>query len=138
MALCLRSIMLLLYPCVTLWYSSKIGNGQKMKRLKRGINLPVMGLVEDKTIKEYTPSLYAMRGVVDVHGLKPTLQVKVGDKIKSGQPIYVNKSNPKVPFVAPVSGKVVHIHRGERRALQSVVIESDGKNTPVKSFPPLA
>ena len=108
-----------------------------MKRLKKGIDLPVMGLVNDKTIKSYTPSLYAVRGAVDVHGLKPAMQVKVGDQVKVGQAIYVNKSNLNVPFVAPVSGKVVEIHRGARRALQSVVIESDDKNTPVKAFSPI-
>ncbi len=108
-----------------------------MKKFKKGMDLPVMGLVEDKTIKPYVPSLYAIRGVIDVYGLKPAMQVKVGDTVKVGQPVYVNKSNVAVPFVAPVSGQVIDIHRGHRRALQSVVIESDGANTPVKAFSPL-
>ena len=109
-----------------------------MKRLKKGIDLPVMGFVTDKTITEYTPKVYAMRGVVDVHGLKPAIKVKVGDKVKVGQPIYTNKASPDVPFVSPVSGEVVDIHRGHRRSLQSVVVKSDGKNTPVRKFPPIA
>lgn len=109
-----------------------------MKRLKKGIDLPVMGFVTEKSITDYTPELYAMRGAVDVHGLKPAMHIKVGDEVKVGQPIYTNKSNMAVPFVAPVSGQVVDIQRGHRRALQSVVIKSDGKNTPIQNFKPIA
>lgn len=108
-----------------------------MKTLTKGIDLPVMGGVKDKTITPHESLRVAVRGGVDIHGLKPAMKVKVGDTVTVGQPIFVHKANPQVHYPAPVSGTVVDINRGERRSLQSVVIESDGKDTPIQKFAPL-
>ncbi len=62
---------------------------------------------------------------LDVHGLKPTLLVAPGERVVLGQPLFLDKKNPGVSFTAPGAGRVVELHRGERRALTSVVIELD-------------
>ncbi len=49
-----------------------------------------------------------------------------GDRVRLGQPLFSDKQNPGVRFVAPGSGVVAAVNRGERRVLQSVVIELDG------------
>ncbi len=103
-------------------------------KLKNGINLPVSGNPEQKIVASAQVKLFALRGVVDFHGLKPSMNVRVGDKVKMCQSLFSHKENTEVVFPAPVSGKVVAINRGMRRVLESVVIESDNKFTPIKKF----
>jgi Na+-transporting NADH:ubiquinone oxidoreductase subunit A len=62
----------------------------------------------------------------DYRGLRPQLMLEVGDRVRLGQPLLTDKSNPDVLFTSPGSGEVVAIHRGERRSLQSVVIRLEG------------
>ena len=62
----------------------------------------------------------------DVIDLKPRMLVAVGDTVKLGQALFVDKQNPEVQFTSPGSGTVFGINRGERRVLQSVVIKLDG------------
>lgn len=61
----------------------------------------------------------------DYVGLKPSMSVAEGDTVKLGQPIFMDKKIDGVVFTSPGAGKVVAINRGDRRALQSVVIELD-------------
>jgi Na+-transporting NADH:ubiquinone oxidoreductase subunit A len=55
-------------------------------------------------------------------GLKPTLEVQVGDQVKKGQVLFTDKKNPGVKYLAPAGGEVAAIHRGAKRAFQSLVI----------------
>ncbi|MGB1360922.1 MAG: Na(+)-translocating NADH-quinone reductase subunit A [Alphaproteobacteria bacterium] len=103
-------------------------------KLKNGINLPVSGEPQQKIVDSNKVKNFALRGAVDFHGLKPSMNVKVGETVKMGQSLFNDKENTEVVFPAPVSGKVVEINRGHRRVLESVVIKSDGKLTPVKKF----
>jgi Na+-transporting NADH:ubiquinone oxidoreductase subunit A len=58
--------------------------------------------------------------------MRPTMFVKVDDRVKKGQIIFEDKKNPGVKFTAHAAGVVKEINRGEKRILQSVVIEVDG------------
>ncbi|MCP3129764.1 Na(+)-translocating NADH-quinone reductase subunit A [Shewanella sp. KJ2020] len=93
--------------------------------IKKGLNLPIAG--EPRQIIEpgNRPSQVALLGEEYV-GLKPTMLVEVGDKVKKGQPLFEDKKTKGVLFTAPASGEIVAINRGERRVLQSVVIRCDG------------
>lgn len=62
----------------------------------------------------------------DYPGMKPTMDVQVGDRVKLGQVLFSDKKTPGVVFTAPGAGVVSAVHRGERRVLQSVVIDLDG------------
>ncbi len=46
--------------------------------------------------------------------------------LKKGQVLFEDKKNAGVVFTAPVAGKIVAINRGDKRVLQSVVIEAAG------------
>ena len=46
-----------------------------------------------------------------------------GDRVALGQPLFEDKKNPGIRTTSPGAGRVVELHRGERRALISVVIE---------------
>ena len=65
-------------------------------------------------------------------GMRPTMLVEVGDKVKKGQGLFEDKKNPGVKFTASVAGTVKLINRGAKRVLQSVVIEADGSNDSVQ------
>ena len=62
----------------------------------------------------------------DYVGMRPAMLVQEGDRVIKGQALFEDKKNPGVMFTAPASGTVVAIHRGERRVLQSVVIQIEG------------
>lgn len=59
----------------------------------------------------------------DFPGLKPTLAVQAGDRVLRGEVLFHDKKRPDIRFTAPAAGTVIAVNRGERRALQSVVIE---------------
>jgi Na+-transporting NADH:ubiquinone oxidoreductase subunit A len=52
--------------------------------------------------------------------------VSEGESVKLGQALFTDKKNPGVLFTSPGAGIVNAIHRGEKRALLSVVIELKG------------
>jgi Na+-transporting NADH:ubiquinone oxidoreductase subunit A len=96
-----------------------------MIRIKRGLDLPITGTPEQR-IEAARPVRSV--GVIgfDHHGMKPTMTVQVGDRVKLGQVLFSDKKTPGVHFTAPGAGVVSAIHRGEQRVLQSVVIDLDG------------
>ena len=53
------------------------------------------------------------------------MHVSVGDTIRRGQLLVEDKRIADGRHTAPAAGKIVAIHRGDRRALQSIVIELD-------------
>jgi Na+-transporting NADH:ubiquinone oxidoreductase subunit A len=59
----------------------------------------------------------------DYVGMRPGMAVVIGDVVKRGQLLFTDKKTPGVRYTAPGAGTVVAVNRGERRALQSVVIE---------------
>ncbi len=59
-------------------------------------------------------------------GMRPSMLVQEGDWVKKGQALFEDKKNPGVTFTAIASGRISAINRGERRVLQSVVIEIEG------------
>ena len=54
------------------------------------------------------------------------MQVREGERVKLGQPLFVDKQNPGVHFTSPGAGVITAINRGERRVLQSVVVQLEG------------
>ncbi len=94
--------------------------------IKESLDLPITGAPK-QTIEEGNQiSTVAILGM-DYVGMKPKMLVAEGDKVKLGQALFEDKKNPGVIFTAPGAGTVTAIHRGEKRVLQSVVIELKGK-----------
>lgn len=93
--------------------------------IKRGLDLPLAGVPEARCDDAIGVRSVALVGR-DYHGLKPTLEVAEGDRVKLGQTLYVDKGNPRVGYTSPGAGTVAAINRGRRRRLESVVVELDG------------
>jgi Na+-transporting NADH:ubiquinone oxidoreductase subunit A len=98
-------------------------------KTKKGLNLPITGEPEQ--------AIYNDAGVVnsvallgpDYVGLKPTMNVAEGDRVKLGDVLFSDKQFPEVVYTAPGAGVVKAINRGARRVLQSVIIELDGDDS---------
>ncbi|MFP5356852.1 MAG: Na(+)-translocating NADH-quinone reductase subunit A [Gammaproteobacteria bacterium] len=94
--------------------------------IKKGLNLPITGRpAQDKVHSAPAVTTVGLVGS-DYIGLKPTMFVEEGSRIKLGQPLFEDKRTPGVIYTAPAAGTVVTINRGARRVLQSVVIRLDG------------
>lgn len=96
-----------------------------MINIKRGLDLPIAGAPVQRIEAGKPVRSVAVIGF-DYPGMKPTMEVQVGDRVKLGQVLFSDKKNPGVLFTAPGAGVVSAIHRGEKRVLQSVVIDLDG------------
>ena len=96
-----------------------------MINIKRGLDLPITGEPVQRIEAARPVRSIAVVGF-DYHGMKPTMNVQVGDRVKLGQILFSDKKTPGVVYTAPGAGVVSAIHRGEKRILQSVVIDLDG------------
>jgi len=96
----------------------------KQFHLRKGLDLPVKGVPEQKIHPAPKPQTVAVLGA-DYLQLKPRLTVEEGDLVGAGAPLFYHKDTPDVLVTAPVSGRVKAINRGYRRVLVSVEIECD-------------
>ena len=96
-----------------------------MIKITKGLDLPIAGLPDGQRIDDVTVTRVAVKGGEYI-GLRPSMAVQEGDRVAKGQLLFEDKKIPGVRFTAPASGIVSAIHRGERRVLQSVVIDIDG------------
>ncbi|SAC46999.1 NADH:ubiquinone oxidoreductase%2C Na(+)-translocating%2C A subunit [Enterobacter hormaechei] len=96
-----------------------------MFRIRKGLDLPISGVPEQHVTTGASIHHVAIVGD-DYVGMRPAMLVQEGDRVIKGQALFEDKKNPGVMFTAPASGTVVAIHRGERRVLQSVVIQIEG------------
>jgi len=93
-----------------------------LHRIKRGLRLPILGEPSQEIDAAKSPRRVALLGA-DYIGMRPTLQVKVGDTVRRGQLLFEDKKMPGVRFTSPAAGKIAGINRGDKRVFQSVVIE---------------
>ncbi|WP_422909024.1 Na(+)-translocating NADH-quinone reductase subunit A [Pseudomonas sp. MAC6] len=96
-----------------------------MIKIKHGLDLPITGAPVQRIEAARPVRSVAVIGF-DYHGMKPTMAVQVGDRVKLGQVLFSDKKAPGVQYTAPAAGVVSAIHRGEKRVLQSVVIDVEG------------
>ena len=92
--------------------------------INKGLDIPIAGKPSPDVEAGNAVRTVAVLGS-DYPGLRPRMRVRVGDRVGLGQPLFVDKHDPAVPFTAPGSGIVTAVNRGARRVLQSVVIELD-------------
>lgn len=97
-------------------------------KIKKGLTIPLTGTprgevntISSKTVAlDFTPFSPTIR---------PHLLIDVGDHVVCGQPIIEEKGDLKRIWTAPAAGIVREIRRGEKRALNSIVIEVSEEQT---------
>ncbi len=97
-----------------------------MIKIKKGLDLPIAGVPSQKVYNARPVTEVAVTGS-DYVGMKPTMLVKVGDKVKVGDPLFECKKVPGVLYTSPAAGTVKAINRGEKRVLQTVVVSVEGE-----------
>ena len=98
-----------------------------MIKTKKGLNLPIAGSPQ-QTIEVSRPARSVALVGFDYPGLKPTMEVAVGDRVVTGQLLFTDKKTPGIQYTAPACGTVSAINRGAKRVFQSLVIEvEDGE-----------
>lgn len=102
-----------------------------MIKINKGLDLPIAGAPEQTISDGPAVRTVALLGQ-DYVGMKPSMKVKEGDRVKLGQVIFTDKKTEGVQYTAPGAGVVRAINRGERRVLQSVVIELDEQEEAVE------
>ncbi|HBI40079.1 MAG TPA: NADH:ubiquinone reductase (Na(+)-transporting) subunit A [Tenacibaculum sp.] len=95
-------------------------------RIKRGLNISLVGEAEQVTTELPLGSVFAIRPD-DFHGVIPKILAKEGTEVKAGEALFYNKSDERMLFPSPVSGKVSEIVRGARRKVLAIKISADGK-----------
>jgi len=93
--------------------------------LKKGFNIRLEGCATEILSETTDHILYGVKPI-DFPGLIPKLEVRQGDEVLAGTPLFHDKIHPEIKFTSPVSGKVVRIERGERRKILEVVVERSG------------
>ena len=93
-------------------------------RIRKGLNINLVGAAEQTTSKAVTSNVYALN-LEDFHGITPKMLIKQGEEVKAGEPLFYNKNKEEMHFVSPVSGELVEIVRGARRRILTLKILAD-------------
>ncbi len=101
-----------------------------MIKITKGLDLPIQGAPQQSIQDGNSVTRVAILGEEYI-GMRPTMHVQEGDKVKKGQILFEDKKNPGVKFTAPAAGNVVEINRGAKRVLQSIVIQLEGDESEV-------
>lgn len=96
-----------------------------MIKIKRGLDLPIAGEPEQEIHDGPLARSVAILGG-DYVGMKPTMAVREGDRVKKGQLLFTDKKTEGVRYTAPAAGTIASINRGVKRVLLSVVIDVEG------------
>jgi len=97
-------------------------------RIKKGLNINLVGAAEQTTSKAVLSNVYAI-SLNDFHGITPKMLVKQGAEVKAGEALFYNKNREDMMFVSPVSGELIEINRGARRRILSLKILADKEQT---------
>ena len=95
-------------------------------KTKKGLDIPITGAPEQVVHSDGGAAKSVALIGFDYVGLKPTLKVAEGDRVKLGDVLFADKQHPAVVFTSPGAGVVKAVNRGAKRVLQSVVIELEG------------
>jgi Na+-transporting NADH:ubiquinone oxidoreductase subunit A len=100
-------------------------SGGDFYALKKGHNIKLKGApaqkIVDANVSTFAVQPPNFRGIAPI----PKVVVQIGDHVKAGDPLFFNKRTPDILYTAPVSGEVVEINRGEKRAITSIVVLAD-------------
>lgn len=94
-----------------------------MIKIKKGLDLPIAGAPE-QTMTDKTARSVAVIGF-DYVGMKPTMTVAAGDRVKKGQLLFTDKKTAGIRYTAPAGGTIAAINRGAKRVFESIVIDVD-------------
>jgi len=93
-----------------------------LHKIEKGLDLPISGKPL-QVVRGTSPCTRVAVMADDFPGMKPRMHVEEGARVKRGDVLFEDRKTPGVLYTAPGAGRVIAIHRGEKRALQSIVID---------------
>lgn len=112
-------------------------SNQPLVELSKGYDIPLKGKLQiPERIEAVHTKRYALQPP-NYRGIRPIpkLEIEEGATVKAGDPVFYDKSNPDIKYVAPVSGEFVELQRGEKRAITNLVILADTDKVEYRSIP---
>lgn len=93
-------------------------------KIKRGLDIPLEGMAKGVA----RPLQTELVGICpdDYPGYVWKCDVKPGDKVEAGSPLFHAKDAENIKLVSPVSGSVDEVRRGERRKILAVTVKREG------------
>jgi Na+-transporting NADH:ubiquinone oxidoreductase subunit A len=101
-------------------------------RLKKGFDIQLLGDIAGNDLALAGPPQTVAVVPDDFHGVIPRMEKKEGEHVNAGEPLYHDKNHEVIKVVAPVSGTVKEVRRGERRHIDAIVIAPDKQDDAVK------
>lgn len=92
-------------------------------KVKKGLDLHLEGAVGDTGAITDKPTATVAITPDDFAGIVPKMEVREGDAVLAGQPLFHDKVHESIKVVSPAAGTVKAVERGERRKIMRVVIE---------------
>ena len=80
-----------------------------MIKIKRGMDIPIQGAPQ-QSIEDASPARAVALVGPDYVGMKPTMEVAEGDRVKAGQLLFTDKKTDGVRYTAPAGGVVSAIN----------------------------
>ncbi|WP_291785631.1 Na(+)-translocating NADH-quinone reductase subunit A [Cecembia sp.] len=99
----------------------------KTIKLKKGFDIKLVGKAEKQLGDFKSAKTFALKPTDFIGMQRPKVTVSEGDTVKAGTPIMFDKALDSVQYVAPVSGEIVEVKRGDRRKLLEIKILADSQ-----------
>lgn len=110
--------------------------GAPVKLFSKGYDILLKGAATNEivngSVKRFAVRPQDFRGISPI----PKMDVAVGDEVKAGDVLFHDKKDTTTKYVAPVSGEIVEIRRGDKRAITEVIILADKVQSYKKFNPP--
>ena len=98
-----------------------------LHKIEKGLDLPIPGK-PIQVVRGTAPCTQVAVVADDFPGMKARMHVEEGSIVKRGQLLFEDRKTEGVLHTSPAASRVIAIHRGDKRALQSIVIDlSDGE-----------
>ena len=93
-------------------------------RLKKGYDIRIAGEAEKLLERAPFPEAVGLYAD-DFYGMTPKPLVEGGERVKVGTPLWRDRRRESLVVTSPASGTVAEVRRGERRALEAVIIRKE-------------
>ncbi len=113
-----------MYFCSKITHNNLCDIMANVIKIKKGLDINLKGKANEVMLSGGNSETYAI--VPDsFNGITPKVIAKVGDKVKAGSVLMIDKNHPEIKFVSPVSGEVIAVNRGEKRKVLNIVVKPE-------------
>lgn len=93
-------------------------------KIKKGLDIRLAGAVPAGSRPEEISTASAAIVPDDFTGLIPKMELREGDAVQAGQPLFHSKLDERLKVISPLSGTVKAVVRGERRKIERIIVEA--------------